>query len=153
MEEDCFTRYTGQQVEHLVISLMGLRDLLGRCSSPPMFTLCLTATNSLKSGTRSARIGSFTRSYHLTVTRDLPPKEICLTSIKTKETLIEIIAEELCKRFIENKSLNRLVITSGSHFLQEVKLGVRVSRMDLISFYEEADQMIPQQLQVKKKVQ
>ena len=102
--------------------------------------------DSIKSRTRSARIGSFTRSYHLTLTKDLPPKEICLTSIKTKEILIEIIAEELCKQFIKIKTLSRLVITSGSHFPQEVKLGVRVSRMDLISSYEEADHMIPQQI-------
>ena len=48
---------------------------------------------------------------------------------------------------IENKTLNRLLITSGSHVPQEVKFGVRVSRMDLVSFYEEADHMIPQQIE------
>ena len=37
---------------------------------------------SIKSGTRSARIGSFQRSHILAVTRDLPPKYICLSSIK-----------------------------------------------------------------------
>ena len=102
--------------------------------------------DSIKSRTRSARIGSFTRSYHLTLTKDLPPKEICLTSIKTKEILIEIIAEELCKQFIKIKTLSRLVITSGIHVSQGVKLRVRVSRMDLTSFYEEAGHMIPQQI-------
>lgn len=66
---------------------------------------------SIKSGTRSARIGSFQRFHILAVTRDFPPKEICLSSIKTKESLIEIISKELCKRFVVNTTANRLVIT------------------------------------------
>ena len=101
---------------------------------------------SIKSGTRDARIGSFQRFYQLTLTRDLPPKEICLSSIKTKENLFEIISQELCKRFVVNTTANRLVINAGNPVPEEVQLGVQISRTDLASLYEESDYMIPQQI-------
>ena len=51
--------------------------------------------DSIKSDTRSARIGSFQRSYQLSLDRELPPMCLCLSSTSTKENLIEIISGEL----------------------------------------------------------
>ena len=76
--------------------------------------------DSIKSGTRDARIGLFQRTHQLTLQRELPSKEICMASSKTKGIFTEIISGELCKRFLENQTINRLVVTSGSPVPEEI---------------------------------
>ena len=54
---------------------------------------------SLKSDTRLQRIGNFQRSHQLSIETSLPSKEVCMSSLKAKENLIEIIAKFLLQRF------------------------------------------------------
>jgi len=69
---------------------------------------------SIKSDTRNARIGNFRRSHNLSLMMELPPKDLCLKSTKTKENLIEIISTSLLERFTSKRMQNRLLITSKS---------------------------------------
>ena len=48
-------------------------------------------TGSIKSDTRAACFGAFRRSHHLSLERELPPKDMVLPSSSTKENLIELI--------------------------------------------------------------
>ena len=50
---------------------------------------------SVKSDTRSNRIGSFRRSHQLNISSDLPPKDICMSSNATKTNLVKIISSAL----------------------------------------------------------
>lgn len=77
---------------------------------------------SLKGDTRDARVGSFRRNHQLTVEMELPPKEICLSSSTTKENLIEIMSEELCKRFEKLLKDKRFIVTSKSEVPTEVRI-------------------------------
>ena len=86
--------------------------------------------DSIKSDTRSARIGSFQRSYQLSLDRELLPMCLCLSSTSAKENLIEIISGELFERFAANTCSNRLVITSKNEVPEEVHCGVRMQRHD-----------------------
>ena len=52
-------------------------------------------TGSIKSDTRTARVGAFRRSHHLSLERELPPKDMVLPFSSTKENLIELISSEL----------------------------------------------------------
>ena len=70
--------------------------------------------DSIKSDTRDARVGAFRKSPHLSLNRELPPKNMCLYSTTTKQNLIDLISGELCDRFANNASIKRLVITSKS---------------------------------------
>ena len=67
-------------------------------------------TGSIKSDTRTARVGAFRRSHHLSLERELPPKDMVLSSSSTKENLIELISSELCTRFETNKSPKRFAV-------------------------------------------
>ena len=102
--------------------------------------------DSIKSDTQSARIGSFQRSYQLSLDRELPPMCLCLSSTSSKENLIEIISGELFKRFAANACSNRLVITSKNEVPEEVHCGVRIQRHDLATNFDEADYIIAQQV-------
>lgn len=102
--------------------------------------------NSIKSDTRDARIGAFHRSYQLSPDRELPPKEMCLKSTKTKETLIELIANELSTRVKKSDIKKQLVITAKSSTPIMTYQGDVQPREDLDSNYDEADYMIPQQV-------
>ena len=101
---------------------------------------------SIKSDTRLIRVGAFRRSHQLTMAMDLPPKDMCMSSIQTKECLIELIAETLFQKFIDEISDKRLIITSKSKTPEEINHGVRIKRHDLVSYYDEADYLIPQQV-------
>ena len=49
-------------------------------------------TGSIKSDTRTARVGAFRRSHHLLLERELPPRDMILPFSLTKENLIELIS-------------------------------------------------------------
>ena len=76
---------------------------------------------------------------------ELPLKDLCRKSIKTKENLIEIISTSLLERFTSKRMQNRLLIASKSTCLEESHLGIRIKRWDLVTNYEEANFIIPQQ--------
>ena len=102
--------------------------------------------DSIKSDTRDARVRAFRRSPHLSLNRELPPKNMCLYSTTTKQILIDLISGELCDRFANNASSKRLVITSKSSAPEEIPCGVTIKIQDLILYYNEADYIVPQQL-------
>ena len=101
---------------------------------------------SIKSDTRCNRIGSFQRSHQLNINSDLPPKDICLTSNRTKEILNELIAKHLLERVCSSNLPNKLMVTSTDKFPEETKMGVRLKRVDLATTFDEADYIIPQQV-------
>ena len=103
-------------------------------------------TGSIKSDTRTARVGAFRRSHHLSLERELPPKDMVLSSSSTKENLIELVSSELCTRFETNKSPKRFVVTSKNPVPEQVQHGVRTKRTDLTSHYDVADYIMPQQV-------
>ena len=78
----------------------------------------------IKSDTRQARIGSFRRCHQLALDRELPPRDMCLSSSATKENLIEIIIQELFVRYRNIVSNHRLVITSKNEVSQELHHGI-----------------------------
>ena len=100
----------------------------------------------IKSDTRQARIGSFRRCHQLALDRELPPRDMCLSSSATKENLIEIITQELFVRYRNIVSSHRLVITSKNEVPQELHHGIEISRFDLRSNFDEADYVIQQQV-------
>ena len=102
---------------------------------------------SIKSETRLKRIGLFKRSHSLSVRTVLPSKEICMSSTKTEENLIEIIASQILERFTQKKITHKLVITSKSPCPVQTKLGVTQMRTDLESKFDEADYILPQQVE------
>ena len=102
--------------------------------------------DSIKSDSRSARIGSFQRSCQLSLDRELPLMCLCLSSTSTKENLIEIISGELFERFAANACSTRRVITSKNEVPEEVHCGVRIQRHDLASNFDEVDYIIAQQV-------
>ena len=75
--------------------------------------------NSIKSDTRLERIRTYKRSHKFAIRTPLPPKEICMSSRKTKENLIEIIAPKLMERLTGKKIETKLVITSKDEFPEE----------------------------------
>ena len=101
---------------------------------------------SIKSETRLQRIGGFRRSHQLTINTELPSKDICMSSTKTKENLIEIIASSLLERFTTSIAEHKLVVTSKSKFPIEILNGKKKVRQDLETLFDEADYIIPQQV-------
>ena len=91
-------------------------------------------------------LGAFRRSHHLSLERELPPKDMVLPSSSTKENLIELISSELCTRFETNNFPKRFVVTSKNPVPDQVQHGVRTKRRDLTSHYDEADYIMPQQV-------
>lgn len=102
---------------------------------------------SIKSDTRNARVGEFRRSHHLSLERELPPRDMVLFSSSTKENLIELISNEICTRLEKAKSPKRFVVTSKNPVPEQVENGIRIKRRDLISHFDEADYAIPQHVQ------
>ena len=100
---------------------------------------------SIKSDTRQKRIGQIRRSYTLTLNGPLPPKEVCLASNETKECLIELISEEVIAAAAKCESINVLV-TSKSDTPTQSTNGVTLSRDDMTTNFDEADYIIPQQV-------
>ena len=90
---------------------------------------------SIKGDTRLSRIGSFRRFHQLSIETELPPKDMCLSSTKTKENLIEIISSALLERLSATKSKHQLLLTSKRTVPEETHLGIRINRQDLESFF------------------
>ena len=88
--------------------------------------------NSIKSATQLQRIGNIKCSHKITIETPLPAKDISLSSDKTKENVIELIAAELIDRV--NKlfhSENSLIITTKSlqkEFSAQSHNGVKITR-------------------------
>ena len=103
--------------------------------------------NSIKSDTRMNRIDGFKRIHHLTSNSPLPTKEVCMSSIQTKRNLIEIIAEHLLEKFTELKIKYNFVVTSNDIHPEQTNQGIKFKREDLESYFDEADYLIPQQVE------
>ena len=69
-----------------------------------------------------------------------------MSSTKTKEILIQIIADQLLQNFMQKKILHKLVITSKNTCPVETRLGMSQTRSDLESMFDEADYILPQQV-------
>ena len=101
---------------------------------------------SIKSDTRKIRVGSLRRNHFLSLTSVLPAKDICLSSVKTKENLIELISSELLRRYAIKEAQHFIIITSKSKYPEEVHAGVRITRQDLATELDEADYIICHQV-------
>ena len=101
---------------------------------------------SIKSETRFQRIGNFKRSHQLSVETSLPSKELCMSSLKTKENLIDIITQFLLQQFSTANCQHKLIVTSKSIYPVETSHGLQIKRQDLMTMFDEADYIIPQQV-------
>ena len=98
------------------------------------------------------RIEGYKRTHHLTSSSPLPAKEVCMSSIQTTKTLIEIIVKNLLQKFTSLKIKHSLVVTSNDIHPEETCQGRRRKRHDLESYYDEADYLIPQQVEAAIKL-
>ena len=98
---------------------------------------------SIKSDTRSERIGSMKRNFSLTLDGPPPAKEMSLSSNTTKECLTKIISEALLSKFCEEKMKRKILFTAKDECPEEVEMGTRTKHMDLKTTYDEADYIIP----------
>ena len=69
-----------------------------------------------------------------------------LSSNKTKENLIELIAAELIKCANKHSFDNKLVVTSKSPFPKQSHRGITIIRHDMETTFDEADYIIPHQV-------
>lgn len=103
--------------------------------------------DSIKAATRLQRIRSIIkRSHKVSLETPLPPKEVALSSNKTKEHLIELISNELLDRASNLNYGRKLIITSKSNFPEQSFEGERVTRFDMETTFDEAGYIIPQQV-------
>ena len=91
---------------------------------------------SIKSDTRQNRIGKFQRSHQLTKDSDLPAKDICMASPKTKKSIVDILANHLLVAARKQMSERKLMITSRGKYPEECKLGVCIERQDLETHFD-----------------
>ena len=105
-----------------------------------------TTNDSIKAATRLQRIGNIKRSHNVSLETPLPPKEVALSSNKTKENLIELIYNELLDRANNLNYGRKLIVTSKSNFPKQSFEGERVTRYDMGTTFDEADYIIPQQV-------
>ena len=99
---------------------------------------------SIKSDTRQERLDQYRCLHSLKRSSPLPSKEVTLRVTKTKVQLIELIKEDL----IENLPVvaNKFIITSKQEIPEQLHLGTKSERCDLITSQEEADVIIPYQV-------
>jgi hypothetical protein len=69
-----------------------------------------------------------------------------MSSIKTKQNLIQITADQLLKSFTEKSIHHNLLITSNNTCPEETTCGMSRTRFDLESMFDEADYILPQQV-------
>ena len=105
---------------------------------------------STKSLTRGSRAIGVSRIHHLQVSSKLPAQRILLTSSKNKKQLMQLILDDLVqdKKFHEdNTRHHKLVVTGADPVPVEISEGgVLISRADLATSHEEADNAIVQQV-------
>ncbi|KAG1677170.1 hypothetical protein GQR58_013974 [Nymphon striatum] len=105
------------------------------------------STNSV---TRGSRATGVSRAHHLQVNSKLPAQKILLTSSKNKKQLMQLIVDDFVhdKKFHEdNTQHHKLVVTGADPVPIEISEGgVVISRADLSTSHEEADNVIIQQV-------
>ena len=102
---------------------------------------------SIKSDTRQERRGAFLKDHKFTENTPLPSKEAALASTKNKVQLIEIIANRLLTAAASHNTINKLIITSANPTPTQIHLGIITERADLATTHEEADVIIPMQVE------
>ena len=104
-------------------------------------------TLSIKSDTRRYRQGMFIKEHKLTATTQLPSKEAALGSISNKTQLIELISMGLISMAKSCDFQKKLVVTSAKPDPLQCQNGYIIVRDDLRTTHEEADVIIPMQLE------
>ena len=107
---------------------------------------------SIKSDTRLQRVDGFRRVHHIGRSSPLPGKDICMASTKTKQNLIEVVSEYILEKFSERAAQQKFVVTSNDVLPEETIGGTRRKRTDLETHYDEADYIIPQQVNAAVKL-
>ena len=102
---------------------------------------------SIKSDTRTERLGTFLRSHSLLLSSPLPLKETTLKSTKTKVQLIELISKEVIEYFSNTNNSKKLIVTSKADCPMQTYLGQHMYRHDMRTTHEEADAIIVGQVQ------
>ena len=102
---------------------------------------------SIKGQTRLKRLGNHLRTHVLTLETPLPPKEMTLKSSKTKIQLINLICDSLLNYFTIKKCQQSLFITGQDDVPSSTCKGVQQKRDDMRTTHEEADVIIPLQVQ------
>ena len=105
---------------------------------------------STKNVTRGSRATGVSTVHHLQVNSKLPAQKILLASSKNKKELMQLIVDDLVqdKKFHEdNTRRHKLVVTGAGPVPNEISEGgVVMSRADLATSHEEADNVIVQQV-------
>ena len=105
---------------------------------------------SAKSVTRGTRETWVNRVHHLQFNSKLPAQKIIIASSKKKNQLTQLIVDDLVrdKKFREdNTRHHKLVVTLADPVSIEISTGgVVISRADLATSHEEADNIIVQQV-------
>ena len=104
-------------------------------------------TLSIKSDTRRYRQGMYIKEHKLMETTQLPSKEAALGSIKNKTQLIELISMGLLSMAKSREFQQKLVVTSAKPDPLQCQNGHITVREDLRTTHEEADVIIPMQLE------
>ncbi|KAG1666272.1 hypothetical protein GQR58_018955 [Nymphon striatum] len=103
-----------------------------------------------KSVTRGSRATDVSRTHHLQVNSKLPAQKILLTSSKNKRQLMQLIVDDFVqdKKFHEDNTQHHKLVVTGADPMP-IKIsegGVVISRADLSTSHEEADNVIVQQV-------
>ena len=77
------------------------------------------------SKTRLQRVDGFRRVHQIGSNSPLTAKDVCMSSTKTKQSLIEIISEYQLEKFNEEELQHKLVVTSNDVIPEETANGTR----------------------------
>ena len=102
---------------------------------------------SIKSDTRKSRQGMFFKEHKLQLTTQLPSREAVLGSTKNKTQLIELISMGLLSMAKSQSFERKLVVTSAKPDPIQCQSGLIIVRQDLRTTHEEADVIIPMQVE------
>ena len=103
---------------------------------------------STKSVTRYDRACEASRVYQLNEATPLPPQKAILTVSVNKKQLMSIICQNIIKDtsfHTEQTMTNKLVITGSEKSPKEICQGIVLTRQDIATSHEEADNIIVQQ--------
>ena len=103
---------------------------------------------STKSVTRGSKATGVSRVHHLQVNSKLPAQKILLTSSKTMKQLMQLIVDDQVqdKKFHEDNTRHHRLLVKGADPvpIEISEGGVVISRADLATSHEEADNVIVQ---------